>query len=72
MLLEEWHGHNLATLDRTNLQMARPCITYLEDFFHLPRVSTTCCEHLSEFSKKFYAALIGNSGAWGKLIHEKN
>jgi hypothetical protein len=29
------------------------------------------CEYLREFSKKFETALLVNSGAWGKLIHEK-
>jgi hypothetical protein len=51
----------------------------LEDFFHLPPVSTTpvqwctlSCEYLQKFSKKFETALRVHSGAWGKLIHEKN
>jgi hypothetical protein len=30
------------------------------------------CEYLCEFSKKFETALLVYSGAWGKLIHEKN
>jgi hypothetical protein len=30
------------------------------------------CEYLREFSKKFETALMVNSGASGKLIHEKN
>jgi hypothetical protein len=30
------------------------------------------CEYLREFSKKFEMALLVYSGAWGKLIHEKN
>jgi hypothetical protein len=30
------------------------------------------CEYLCEFSKKIETALIVYSGAWGKLIHEKN
>jgi hypothetical protein len=30
------------------------------------------CEYLREFSKKFETALMVYSGAWGKLIHEKN
>jgi hypothetical protein len=30
------------------------------------------CKYLREFSKKFETALIVYSGAWGKLIHEKN
>ncbi len=33
---------------------------------------TSSCEYLSEFSKKIETALIVYSGAWGKLIHEKN
>jgi hypothetical protein len=37
----------------------------IEDFFHLPPVV-----HLD--LKKFEMALMIYSGAWGKLIHEKN
>ncbi len=33
---------------------------------------TFSCEDLGEFSTKFETALKGNSGAWKKLIHEKN
>jgi hypothetical protein len=29
------------------------------------------CEYLREFSKNLETALMGNSGAWGKLIQEK-
>jgi hypothetical protein len=29
-------------------------------------------KYLREFSKKFETALLVYSGAWGKLIHEKN
>ncbi len=36
------------------------------------RWSTLSCEYLREFSKKFETALMIYSGAWGKLIHEKN
>jgi hypothetical protein len=36
------------------------------------RWSTLSCEYLREFSKKLETALIVYSGAWGKLIHEKN
>ncbi len=48
-----------------------------EDFFHLPHLSTTLVAHLElenlrEFSKNFETALMVYSGAWGKLIHEKN
>jgi hypothetical protein len=49
---------------------------------NLPPVSTTVVkleakfaavvEYLREFSKKFETALMVYSGAWGKLIHEKN
>jgi hypothetical protein len=38
----------------------------IEDFLHLS------CEYLREFSKKFETTLMVYSGAWGKLIHEKN
>jgi hypothetical protein len=30
------------------------------------------CEYLREFSKKFEMTLLLFSGAWGKVIHEKN
>jgi hypothetical protein len=30
------------------------------------------CEYLCKFSQKFEMALLGYSGVWGKLIHEKN
>jgi hypothetical protein len=43
----------------------------IEDFLHLPPVSTFSCEYLREFSKKFETALMIYSGDWGKLIHEK-
>jgi hypothetical protein len=36
------------------------------------RWRTLSCEYLREFSKKFETALMVYSGAWGKLIHEKN
>ncbi len=36
------------------------------------RWSTLSCEYLREFSKKFETVLMVYSGAWGKLIHEKN
>jgi hypothetical protein len=49
----------------------------MEDFFNLPPVSTTPMVHLEpqylrKFSKKFEMAVTVYSGAWGKLIHEKN
>jgi hypothetical protein len=46
----------------------------IEDIFHMLPVSTTLVVHLEleEFSKKFEMALMGYSGALGKLIHEKN
>ncbi len=49
-------------------------IFLFENFFHLPRHQwcTLSCEYLCEFSKKFEMALMVFSGAWGKLIHEKN
>jgi hypothetical protein len=34
-------------------------------------VANFCCEYLREFSKKFETALMGYSGTWAKLIHEK-
>jgi hypothetical protein len=33
---------------------------------------TLTCEDLREFSKKFEMILLLLSGAWGKVIHEKN
>jgi hypothetical protein len=33
---------------------------------------TLSCELLCEFSKKIETAILVYSGAWGKLIHEKN
>jgi hypothetical protein len=45
----------------------------IEDFLHLPhRWQTLSCEYLREFSKNFETAIMVYSGAWGKLIHEKN
>ncbi len=48
----------------------------IEDFLHLPPVSLTPVANLElrirEFSKKFDTTLMVYSGAWGKLIREKN
>ncbi len=50
----------------------------IEDFLHLPPVSLIPVAnlelriHLREFSKKFETTIMVYSGAWGKLIHEKN
>jgi hypothetical protein len=33
---------------------------------------TGTCEYLREFSNKFEMILLLLSGAWGKVIHEKN
>ncbi len=33
---------------------------------------TLSCEYFREFSNKFEPALMGYSGAWGKMFHEKN
>ncbi len=33
---------------------------------------TLSCEYIREFSENFETAPMGYSGAWGKLIHEKN
>ncbi len=48
----------------------------IEDFFHLPPLSTTPVVHLElrispRIFEKFETALMVYSGAWGKLIHEK-
>jgi hypothetical protein len=54
-------------------------IFLIEDFSHLPPVSTTPVVNLElrisprkNFSKKFETVLMGYSGAGGKLIDEKN
>ncbi len=52
-------------------------IFLIEDFSHLPPVSTTQVVNLElgylrEFSKNFETVLMGYSGAGGKLIDEKN
>ncbi len=49
----------------------------IEDFFHLPLVSTTLVVHLElRISPRIFEKILngpnGYSGAWGKLIHEKN
>jgi hypothetical protein len=36
------------------------------------KFATGVCEYLREFSKKFEMILMLLSGAWGKVIHEKN
>ncbi len=46
--------------------------TYICHRCRLYRWSTLSCEYLRKFSKKFETALMVYSGAWGKLIHEKN
>jgi hypothetical protein len=38
----------------------------------IPKVYTLNGEYLCDFSKKFEMVLMEYSGAWGKLIHEKN
>ena len=40
--------------------------------YHWHRWSTFSCKYLREFSKKLGTALMVYSGAWRKLIHEKN
>ncbi len=49
----------------------------IEDFFHLPPVSKTPVGHLEprispRIFEKVRIAVMVYSGAWGKLIHEKN
>ncbi len=49
----------------------------IEDFLHLLLVSTTPVANLElpiapRIFEKFETALMVYSGAWGKLIHEKN
>jgi hypothetical protein len=54
-------------------------IFLIEDFFYLLPVSATPVVHLEprilylrEFSNKFEMSVLLYSGAWGKLINEKN
>jgi hypothetical protein len=58
-----------STIKRCSNKITKICL--IEDFFHLPPVSTLSCEYLQEFSKTFETVLMGYSGAGGKLIHEK-
>ncbi len=53
-------------------QICRRCHWYRRQRCRWYRWCTFTCEYLSEFSKKFETVLMGNSGAGGKLIHEKN
>ncbi len=59
-------------------QNKRMKIFLIDYFFHFPPVSTTPVVHLELrispriLEKKFETALMVYSGAWGKLIHEKN
>ncbi len=66
-------------VNSTTQRCSNKIIKIFEDFSHLPPVPKTPmvhlelrCEYLREFSKKFETALMIYSGAWGKLIHEKN
>jgi hypothetical protein len=48
-------------------------IFMIKHFFYLPPVSTTPVVNLSgDYIPDFVTALLGYSGAWGKLIQEKN
>ncbi len=53
-------------------QGAPPVPPSLITVANLPRCQRHRWCSLGEISKKFETALIGYSGAWGKLIHEKN
>jgi hypothetical protein len=44
----------------------------IEDFFHLPPVVNIELRISTRIFEKFETALMVYSGAWGKLIHEKN
>jgi hypothetical protein len=45
----------------------------IKDLFHFPQVSTTPVVNLElRIFEKNETALLVYSGAWGKLIHEKN
>jgi hypothetical protein len=49
----------------------------IEDFLHLPPMSLTLVANLElgippRIFEKFETTLMAYSGAWGKLIHEKN
>ncbi len=39
---------------------------------HRWQICTLSCKYFRKWSKKFKIALMGYSGPWGKLIHEKN
>jgi hypothetical protein len=69
-------GGNLPPVSLTPAANLPPVsTTLLKLVANLPqrhRWSTFSCEYLREFSKKFETALMVYSGAWGKLIHEKN
>jgi hypothetical protein len=68
--LSELEGKNYLYVNSTTQRCTSKIIkTYLiEDFFYLLPVN---CKYLHGFSKKFETALMGYSGAWGKLIHDK-
>jgi hypothetical protein len=64
-----------STIQRCPIKIIKKYL--IEDFFICHRCqrhrwSTLSCEYLREFSKKFETVLMGYSGAWGKLIDEKN
>ncbi len=56
-------------------QICRRCRWYRQQICHRCRWHRWCtltCKYLREFSKKIKMILMLFSGAWGKVIHEKN
>ncbi len=67
--------NSINNTSKTGGKICRRCRWYRWQICHRCRWyrwSTLSCECLREFSKKFETALVVYSGAWGKLIHEKN
>jgi hypothetical protein len=61
---------NLPQVSKTLLKLVAKFAAGVVDTSGQPLVGS--CKYLREFSKKFETALMVYSGAWGKLIHEKN
>ncbi len=64
---------NYLYANSTTQRCPKEIIEKFSDWRFIP-FATGVCEYLREFSNKFEIALMvsGVSGAWGKLIHEKN
>jgi hypothetical protein len=63
-------GGKYANTRETGGKICHHCSWYRLQICHW--WSTLSCEYFRKFSKKFETALVVYSGAWGKLIHEKN